>query len=402
MSSSQGGGPRRITAVALLAFALIGCEQKELVSIPRTSVNHTLFVSYVALGNSLTAGFQSAGIVDSTQAESYAAIIAHQAGTRYAYAALTYPGCPPPIVNFLTGATLGGAGAPICSLRDPSSVTATLNNVAVPGAASNDPTAATTGNSNALTTFILGGESQVQRALDANPTFVSIWIGNNDALEPALTGFASGVPTPVDTFTTRYDAMMQQLTSGAKGLKGLLIGVVDVTASAALFPVDSLINDPVLKAEFNAAVTGNPNNNVPINADCNGAHALISIEFVAAVHAGQIPAAVGCSDLDPFTLDLNKQAAVTGSVQAYNAHIQTAASSAGFAYFDPNPLLAALKAVGAVPTVPNLTSATAPFGAFISLDGIHPTALAHQYLANAMIKAINQKYAVAIDTVAHQ
>ena len=85
---------RRLSAGALLAGAMAGCEHTELVSLPRTPVNRTLFLSYVALGNIITAGFQSGGILDTTQAESYAAIVAHQAGTRYAYAALRSPGCP--------------------------------------------------------------------------------------------------------------------------------------------------------------------------------------------------------------------------------------------------------------------------------------------------------------------
>jgi lysophospholipase L1-like esterase len=393
---------RRLAAAAVLIGAVAACEQKELVSPPRTSVNHTLFASYVALGNSLTAGYQSGGILDSTQLESYAAILAHQAGTRYAYAGLSFPGCPPPIVNFQTQARLGGvtATATSCSLRDPSTITSTLNNVAVPGAAAIDPTASTSDNSNALTTFILGGKTQVQRALEADPTFVSVWIGNNDVLPQALSGFALGQPTAADSFNTRYDAMMQQLTAGAKGLKGILIGVVDVTQIPALFPVDSLINDPLFKAEFNAAATGNPLNNVPVAGNCTGAHALVSIEILAAIHAGQV-AGVSCTTADPFTLDTIKQAIVSQSVAAYNAHISSAAATAGFAYIDVNPLLAALKAQGAIVTIPDFTSATSPFGPFVTLDGVHASALAHQYIANAIILAINKQYSVAIDTVGH-
>jgi lysophospholipase L1-like esterase len=394
---------RRIAAAAVLIGAVAACEQKALVSLPRTAVNHTLFASYVALGNSITAGYQSGGILDTTQAESYAAILAHQAGTRYAYAALAFPGCPPPIVNFQTQARLGGVGSTStsCSLRDPSSVTAILNNVAVPGAASNDPTSYSDSNSNALTTFILGGKTQVQRALEADPTFVSIWIGNNDVLPQALSGFALGQPTPTDTFNARYDLMMQQLTTGQKGLKGILIGVVDVTQIPALFPVDSLINDPVFDAEFNAAVTGNPADVVPIAGDCVGAHALVSIEIIAALQAAEVPG-IGCATADPFTLDTIKQGIVSQSVAAYNAHISADAASAGFAYIDPNALLAALKAEGAIAPIPNFLSATSPFGAFITLDGIHPSALTHQYFANALIATINAKYGVAIDTVAHE
>ena len=387
----------RIVSAAVLVGAGVACEQKAIVVLPRTSVNQTLFASYVALGNSITAGFQSGGILDSTQAESYAAILAHQAGTRYAYAGLMPPGCPPPVVNFQTGARLGGGTSTSCNLRDPATITSVLNNVAVPGAAAIDPTAATSADANALTTFILGGKTQVQRALEANPTFVSIWIGNNDVLAAALSGFAFSQPTPVDSFFAQYDRMMSDLTTGAKGLKGMLIGVVDVTVIPSLFPVDSLINDPTFKAEFNFAA----GTNVPVNANCNGAHALVSLEIIPAIQAGVVPPGVNCATAAPFTLDTIKQAAVSQTVAAYNAHISGAAATAGFAYLDVNPLLDTLKAHGAIYTLPNFLSATNPFGPFFTLDGVHPSALAHEYLANAMIQTINAKYSVAIDTVAH-
>ncbi len=391
---------QRLAAAAVLIGAVAACEQKELVSLPRTSVNQKLFKSYVALGNSITAGFQSGGIVDSTQSEAYPGIIAKQAGTRYAFPALTPPGCPPPVVNFQTQERLGGAASTssTCNLRDPAMITSVLNNVAVPGASSVDPTSSSTANSNALTTFILGGETQVQRALQANPTFVSIWIGNNDVLPPALSGFATGAPTAVDSFVANYDKMISELTAGAPGLGGLLIGVANTSVIAAVFPVDSLLNDPVLDAEFNAAA----GTTVPIASDCVGAHALVSIDIIAAIRAHQVPAAIGCATTDPFTLNTLKQGVITASVTAYNAHIQSVATSNGFAYVDVNPLIARLKAQGLISTVPNFLSPTNPFGPIFTLDGVHPSALAQQILANAFITAINAKYGSAIDTVAHQ
>jgi lysophospholipase L1-like esterase len=390
---------QRLAATAVLIGAVAACEQKELVSLPRTSVNQTLFKSYVALGNSITAGYQSGGIVDSTQAEAYPGIIATQAGTRYAFPALTPPGCPPPIVNFQTQQRLGaGSTSTTCNLRDPAMITSVLNNVAVPGASSVDPTSSSTANSNALTTFILGGETQVQRALQANPTFVSIWIGNNDVLPPALSGFATGAPTPVDTFNANYDKMISQLTAGAPGLGGLLIGVVNTGVIPALFPVDSLLNDPVLHAEFNAAA----GTTVPVASDCVGAHASVSIDIISAIRAHQVPPAIGCATTDPFTLNVVKQGIITSSVTAYNAHIQSVATANGFAYVDVNPIIAGLKAQGLISTVPNFLSATNPFGPMFTLDGTHPSALAQQLLANAFIAAINARYGSAIDTVAHQ
>lgn len=387
--------------VVTTAVFMVGCPEADLVTIPKTSVNQSLFKSFVAIGNSVTAGYQSGGITDSTQRESYAAIVAHQTGTRYAYGSLNYPGCPPPVVNFQTQARLGGVASTdtSCYLRNPETVTSVLNNVAVPGAAVIDPISLSTVNSNALTTFILGGETQVERALQAQPSFVSIWIGNNDVLPSALSGFALGPPTAVPTFTATYDTMMTQLKAGQPNLRGILIGVLQVGALPSLFPVQSLYN-PLYKEEFNAAVSGNPAQDVPVDPGCNGSGALVSLEIIGALQT-HLVAGVSCNTGDPFTLDLFKQGVVSGSVGAYNAHISAAATAAGFAYVDLNPELDSLKAHGIIFAQPDFTSATNPFGPLISLDGVHPTALGQQLIANAVIRAINAKYSVVIDTVAH-
>jgi lysophospholipase L1-like esterase len=381
------------------------------VSPPRNGVNRTLFLSYVALGNSITAGWQSGGILGTTQAESFAAVIARQAVTRYAYAALRFPGCPPPIVNFQTQAVLGGATAPPCALRDPASVTSTLNNVAVPGAATLDPTSFTTDASNALTTFILGGKTQVQRALDAAPTFVTIEIGNNDVLAAAELGTVVPVEeigspgvTPVDSVVAQYGRMMTQLLTARPKLQGLLLGVFEVTALPSLFPAESLYSNATFNAEFTAAAGGS----VTYVPNCAGSHALIGIGIIQFWKSAAIPKVISCQPGVPvepygdfFVLDTAKQRVIESAIAGYDAYIHAKADSLGWAYLDPNPVLGALKAAGAIPTLPNFASATQPFGPYITLDGIHPSALAHELLANQLIAAINAKYSVAIDTVPH-
>src|SRR5919107_546230 len=101
----------RLTRVAALGAVLVlaACESKRALPGPTLPAGGALFTSYVALGNSITAGFQSNGINDSTQRQSYARLIATQSfNTRYAYASLRMPGSTPPIANFATGTVVGG------------------------------------------------------------------------------------------------------------------------------------------------------------------------------------------------------------------------------------------------------------------------------------------------------
>jgi lysophospholipase L1-like esterase len=403
-------------AAALLVGSAAGCsDQKVLLTAPAPGPGGERFTSYVAIGNSITAGYQSGGILDSTQRQSYARLLAVQAGTRYAYAALAGRGCAPPIVNFQTQERFGHTAAnPVtsttCDLRAATSVNAVLNNVGVPGATSLDPTSTSTAASNALTTFILGGKTQVQKALEADPTFVSVWIGNNDVLDAAVRGRLQPTPgltlgvTPTATFITQYDATLTALEAGATRLQGgVLIGVVDVRNAPIMFPAAALFNT-AFKAGFDQFAGGT----VTIHPSCTPTTtSLLSFAIIAAMRAGQHPLTVACEpDAIPgtpvgdyFVLDAAEQSSLATIINDYNTHIQAKATELGFAYYDPNTLLTSLRATGDIPTVPNLASATAPYGAYVTLDGVHPSKLAHRAIANALIAVINTKYSLTIPAV---
>src|SRR5215204_6555491 len=116
--------PTNLTRVAAICavVALVACESNGNVLGPASPPGGEIFRSYVALGNSITAGFQSGGINDSTQRQSFARLLATQMGTPYRYAALAMPGCPAPVNNFQTQTRVGG-GTVVCSARVLSSVT---------------------------------------------------------------------------------------------------------------------------------------------------------------------------------------------------------------------------------------------------------------------------------------
>jgi lysophospholipase L1-like esterase len=400
-----------LTRVAILgaATALLACSENRDLLGTGTATGGDIFKSYVAIGNSITAGYQSSGINDSTQRQSYARLLAGQMGTQYHYAALSLPGCPPPLANVLTGARVGGATAPPCALRITTSVTDVLNNVAVPGARVLDPTSATTVASNALTTFILGGKSQVQRALDARPTFATIWIGNNDVLEAGASGIivpvagvSPGIVSTQAQFQTSYDAMIQQLTDSEPNIKGVLIGVVQVAGIPLLQSGALIASSPQIQGAINAAA----GKTVTIHANCTGSASLVSVpQLIPLIRAGTHPALISCQPGvvpgtlvgDLFVLDATEQATLGAAITGYNNYIKSKADAIGFAYYDPNVLLAAQRANGAIPPFPDFTKPTTTFfGPLVSLDGIHPAAAAHKLIANDLIALINTKYGTTL------
>ena len=371
---------------------------------------NSLFASYVALGNSITAGFQSGGINDSTQKQSYAVLLAAAMHTRFAYPSLTMPGCPPPVNNLLTQSRVTLSGQPAststtCALRNPASVTAALNNVAVPGATSFDPTAPVGPAASALTELFLGGKTMVQKALDVQPTFITVWIGNNDVLGPGTSGLIA-TATPLPTFVRNYNGIVTGLLAGAPGAKGVLIGVAQVPNIPLMIPAAAFANPTVLGAA--TQVAGRPVALDPTTCGTPaGQAALIDFQYLAAIRArpAGAPGTIFCSpisgggqaDLGDFlVLDANETASLTGLINGYNAYIKAKADSVGFAYFDPNIVLLALKATGAVPVFPNLASTTQPFGQFFSLDGVHPSGAAHIVLADSLISVINSKYGTSL------
>jgi hypothetical protein len=387
-------------------LALTACDSTQIVTPPKDTLTNGLFASYVAIGNSISAGYQSGGILDSTQQEAFPHVIAIQAGTRYAYPSLSAPGCPPPIVNFQTGARYMGGTSTTCALRG--NAVAVLNNVAVPGSTANDLTAPTSVTSNALTTFILGGKTQIQRALDAKPTFVTIETGNNDWLAAALTGSlepndsttSPGI-TPIDSVIAQYARAVNQLVAAQPKLKGLLLGVFPLEAPSALFPADSLATNALLFGEFEAAV----GSSVTL-VGCGSSGALVSIDIIAFLQTlppeERIVSCIRNVPAHPFgdffVLDQFKQDTINAAITTWNAYIQAKADSIGWAYFDPKALFDQLKGGGLIPPYPNFASATQPFGPFITLDGIHPSGLADIEIANALITTIDTYYSVSIPT----
>jgi lysophospholipase L1-like esterase len=401
-----------LTRVATVAavVALAACsENRELLG--PSLKGGDIFKSYVAIGNSITAGWQSNGINDSTQRQSFARLLAGQMGTQYHYASLAKPGCPAPIANTQTGARVDGKSASDCALRTSGSVTDILNNVAIPGARVLDPTSASTVASNALTTFILGGKSQVQRALDAQPTFVTIWIGNNDVLEAGASGVivptagvSPGIVSTQAQFATSYDAMIEQLVDSEPDVKGVLIGVVQVAGIPLLQSGALIFSSPAIQAGINQAA-GQP---VTIHANCNGSASLVSVpQLIPRIRSGSHPPLISCEAGaipgtlvgDIFVLDAAEQATLSAAIAGYNSYIETKADAIGFGYYDPNVLLAAKKASGEIPPFPNLASTNQTFGTFISLDGIHPSAAAHKIVANELIGVINAKYGSSLEAV---
>jgi len=315
---------------------------------------------------------------------------------------LRSPGCPGPFTDVYTQTRLGGGSSSDCALREVR-FDHQFNNVAVPGAQVEDvlTNLSPTSSPNPLTTFILGGSTQLEAALLLDPTFVSIMIGNNDVLGYALSGGNSpAAPTPINDFDQDYQTIMNSLVAaGVQG--GILVGVFNVSVvpflSAGAVYAGAQAGAQLPPAPFLTLVDCAP--------PSTGAASLIPFSYgipkvdSAVTALDSLNPALGvtidCLN-DPQVLNPTEAAIAVQAIADYNAIISDAAADAGWAYFDPNPTLDSLRLAGEIPLFPAPPPTTEPFGEWFSLDGVHPNGQAHALIAQKLIEAINAKYGTAI------
>lgn len=419
---------KRIAVSLLVALPLLAsCRSDD--SLNEPDVNDPMFRRYVSLGNSITAGFQSLGINDSTQVRSYANLLAMAMGTDFQmplFNSLPAPrtGCPAPLTNNTTQARVGGGSAGGCSLRQPTN--AMINNVAFPGAEVGeliDNFADTPSPTDVYKQFILGGRTEVELMRRLDPTFVSVFIGANDVLGALLdypsatnpTGNAgnSSQVTALGAFTAAYDAVLDEIE--ATGARAVLISVPDVSvipfASRSAIYYCLTVTD-ALRCQAPLPTTPDPNlaglkalGRFDVNVNCAAPGGLatlvpwpIGLQKIATAAAGGTTV-IDCS-VDAEVVTPAEYQVITTAVADYNTHIASEASARGFAYFDINPALNALLANGTIPQFPNLLPAlgggSVGFGTMFSLDGFHPSSLAHQLIADGVATAINTTYSTTL------
>lgn len=405
---------RNRLAASLLAATMLlaACRADESLKpppAPPVPSGGALFQRYVSLGNSITAGFQSAGINDSTQRRSYAVLLAAGMGTQFVYPALLGRGCPPPFINNVTQARLGGGTGGTCDLRATNSVP---GNLAVPGARVTELLSnfgVPVSSSNALTMLFLGGKTQVQRLMELHPTFVTVWIGNNDVLGSLTSQSNPGNPaliTPLATFTAQYDSLLDsiEVTGASAALVSVgNVSVIPYASAAAIWYCLKNGGCPPPLPPQNATLAGIPT--FTVNANCappGGLQILVPWTIgltKVSTAAGGTAATIDCSVDNEVVTSAELNGLVT-AVNEFNAHIQAEAQARGMAYLDINLPLGALRANGTIPAFPDISGAlgggSVLFGPIFTLDGVHPSSTAHQLIADSLASIINQTFGTTL------
>jgi hypothetical protein len=235
---------------------------------------------------------------------------------------------------------------------------------------------------------LLPGFTQVTQMQAMHPTFVSVELAANEVL-PASTGrFAA--TTPYAEWQPVYDQILDGVqASGASG--AVLVGVPN---DAASFPsirrATEFFNQwPYLltlgiSVSINCSSWGSNRNNY------------IFIPGYILTLLSKTPTTATCADVPgaaDYVLTPSDVSNVNALMAQMNAHIQAQAASRGWAYFSLNALYGLPK-----PSLDlyKVLFSNTPFGANISLDGVHPSAQGQAILATAAAQAIDARYGLAI------
>ena len=429
---------RRAALVAAVVPLLAACQDaltNEKLNPRPDTAGGALFRQYAALGTSVSMGIQSAGINDSTQREAFPAQLAQAMGLTpgvdWFYPSLRLPGCPAPYTNPLTGARVGGAGATACALRDPASVHPFMNNVGVNAirvAQALDitrrdfPISDTVGT---LAQFATGSINPIDMVTRQHPTFITVELGANDLLRVATYGDAA-LMTSVDSFQAQYTRLADRLDS--TGASVAIANVPDVTVIPFLTrglmfyclkngcaPLGIPATVPYSLATFLPAANCAPSAFGPGGVGDSTMVGFPTTGGITKVLAGggavQLDCAAGtvlinlCAGFIPppaalfpvLTITPAEFAAARTRATAFNAFLQTLATSRGYAFVDLNGVLATLTGYPTkVPPFPQFSGPGPLFGSYFSLDGFHPSKAGQRLVAQAFAAAINAKFGTTL------
>lgn len=407
-----------------MAFILIIVSCKPNIDIPKPSSGSADFSKYIAIGNSLTAGFTDGGLYLDGQRVAFPNLLAeqmksagggeftspffddeHANGSGYLKLESIQNGSPV-LVNVTEKLAYRDQGDHLIKY------TGAIQNLGIHGMRVNlafDPTFSQQNNyfERLLSLTEVGNKTYFDYATEKEHTFFSFWLGNNDVLGYALEG---GVISPQNetkarftekaTFEKLYNDFVDKLTEN--GQQGVLATVPDVTAVPFFrtITVTALLN---AAKEKNSAITDlYIEDKTALASPFLGVRAatnedLITLTFpidkMGTVNGDGFP--YGLHPLNPiedkYVLDRTEVALVKDYVKSYNNTIRNTAENKGLALADIYFLLNKVKESGVLINGAIMNASFVSGGAF-SLDGVHLTPKGNAMIANHFIEAINKQY----------
>ncbi|MBN9482853.1 MAG: hypothetical protein BGO70_08250 [Bacteroidetes bacterium 43-93] len=423
---------KKIYIIGLMACTMAACKTN--IEPSKPDKGSADFTRYVAVGNSLTAGFADGSLYKSGQENSYPSILAGQfklvGGGNFKQPLLPgnfgYPGAKLTL-QMVQGAcdatsslapayfkgALDTAGSAMSVAQD-----GPYNNMGVPGIRCIDFLFRGYGMLNPYARRFYvdpAGSRPADEAGVLHPTFFTMWIGANDVLGYATAGGdGSSDPTAKisdpNLFAVAYDTTLSIMRRN--GAQGVLINIPDVTAIPFFTTIPA---NGLTLTQDDAYRLNDAYNNVPgirfqaganyfLIADASapakfrhiqpGEYILLSLPMDSVKCAGwgtkkPIPA--------NYVLTAGEVANIQTATSAYNQIISRLAQRENLAVVDLNSYLRTLQS-GILFNGVAFNTTFVSGGAF-SLDGVHLTPRGYALVANQIINTINNRYNATIPQV---
>ncbi len=418
----------------------VGCDPE--IEVPNEISSGTAdFSNYIAVGNSLTAGYANRGLYEESQLTSFPNLLAEQmksvgggdfnqpimegSGSGY----LSLKGL---IFNDSTGLT------PVIDsvLANPnafSKVEGSINNFGIPGLRAKDVATPGYATVNPYLGRLLADQelmkTYTQVIEEQEATFFTCWLGNNDILNFAAPDGEPGtgiyVLTPVEEFSARFSDMMAAFGE-AKGvvltIPDILVSPLFTTIPKTLIPITNQEDADQLNAgyaDYNEGVDLY-NSQVPEDKKINRIEFSVGLNYpvvvdksipfpdpgkISQLKEGHLLLNIPRENLiskgwgtavaipDQYALTKAEIDSIHSRISAYNTIIRSY-ESANVAVVETNELIQKIAQGMLVNGAP--VNATFINGGVFSLDGAHLTPRGNALLANEVIKVINNKFSASL------
>ncbi|WP_437919133.1 SGNH/GDSL hydrolase family protein [Sphingobacterium sp. LRF_L2] len=408
--------------IAAAAVTFVSSCKPEIESF-EASAGQADFSKYIAVGNSLTAGFADGGLYLEGQQVAYPNLIAqqlkHVGGGEFrspffsedqrngsGYMELIGLVDGQPVLDTVETNLAYRAAGKLTKYTDE------IENLGVPGMRLDLSSVGLFGALNMYFERLLpdaevGSTSYFSFATRKNHTFFSFWLGNNDVLGYATNGAYTDptdlttVLTSEATFATAYSSFIAELTKNQQ--KGVVATIPNVTA----IPFFNTVTYARLIAGVTAA-TGGQYTKIYIQTASGPREAtsedLFPLNFptdtLGTTRSG-IPGyglIIQNPLVDKLVLDKDEIVEVTERINSFNTIIKTVAKDHNLALADANTYLNQVANPGIMYNGIEINASYITGNAF-SLDGVHLTPIGNALIANLFINAINAQYGSKIPKV---
>jgi lysophospholipase L1-like esterase len=436
-SSLTARATRPALALLGLSLGLAGCQAD--IDGPSANPGPLDFTSYVAVGNSLTAGYSDGGLYNEAQATSYPALLAQQfGGTGKGPASFVQPAFSAGKKDgsgYIKLQVVNGALAPTQPTAANSylgellaTTTTTLpggqqleaysgaqpDNLGVPGISVLSSLSSLTGGLapyGAINPFYERLLTQAEKPTkdyvtyigQKTPTFFTCWMGNNDVLAYAAAG---GVVAPTNPFggltdTTRFGIGYRAIL-GTISKNGTVKGAVANIPGVTNIPYFRTVTVAAVAAAFKAANAASPGVFIQTSSPTAPVRLATSADLLTLTAQAAVATGQGSLPTNPLpnqlVLDADEQAAVAARTAQLNTIIAKTALRFKVPVADMNSYFNTIVAQGAMTNGVNNT-VTFASGNLFSLDGVHFTPRGYALIANEWIRVINNYYSSSIQPV---